>query len=358
LHARENTSIDISVIVPCRNEIREIRAFLDCVLRQELGGLEMEVLMADGMSDDGTRVVLNEFQKRFQNFRVLDNPGRIVSTGMNRAMQLARGEIIIRMDAHTVYAPDYVRTCVEVLNETGAGNVGGPARTRAEGYIAEAIAHAFHTPFASGGAKYRDTQYEGRVDTVSYGCWRRSTLESIGDFDESLVRGADDDLNRRLARRGGVVWQSPRIVSWYRPRTGLRALFWQHFQYGFWKVPIVWKHRQRPAWRNFVPAACLAAAIVLLLSSAVAAYAAESASVRNSLLVVLLVLVCLYFAGSLAAALSVASRNGWKFLPVMPVVFGVFHISYALGFSLGLAFPPGSWGRSNPIRRALTAVTR
>src|SRR5579863_185052 len=196
---RKNTSPDISVIVPCRNEIREIRVFLDCVLRQELGELAMEVLIADGMSDDGTRAVLDEFQERFENVRVLDNPEKIVSTGMNRAIREARGEIIIRMDAHTLYAPDYVRTCVEVLKETGAGNVGGPALTRAEGYVAEAIAHAFHTPFASGGAKYRDPRYEGRVDTVSYGCWRKSTLEAIGFFDENLVRGEDDDLNRRLA---------------------------------------------------------------------------------------------------------------------------------------------------------------
>jgi succinoglycan biosynthesis protein ExoA len=354
---RKNTSPDISVVVPCRNEIGEIRVFLDCVLRQELGELAMEVLIADGMSNDGTRAVLDEFQKRFENVRVLDNPEKIVSTGMNRATREARGEIIVRMDAHTLYAPDYVRTCVEVLRETGAGNVGGPALTRAEGYVAEAIAHAFHTPFASGGAKYRDPRYEGRVDTVSYGCWRKSTLEAIGFFDENLVRGEDDDLNRRLASHGGFVWQSPRIVSWYRPRTRLWGLFWQHFQYGFWKVPIVWKHRGRPTWRNFVPASCFAAAIILLIC-AVVANAAGSPSFRNSVLIALLALACVYFVASLSAAFSVARRNGWKFLPLMPIVFGVFHVSYALGFSLGLAFPPRPWDRPNPIQRALTAITR
>ena len=354
---QKRTSIDISVIVPCRNEIREIRAFLDCIVRQEIGALKMEVLIADGMSSDGTRPVLDEFQKRFENVMVLDNPGRIVSTGLNRAILEARGEIIIRMDAHTLYAPDYIRNCVAVLKETGAVNVGGPALTRADGYIAEAIAHAFHTPFASGGAKYRNPRYEGPVDTLSYGCWRKSKLESIGFFDENLVRGEDDDLNRRLASQGGMIWQSPRIVSWYRPRTRLRPLFWQHFQYGFWKVPIVWKHRRRPTWRNFVPASCLAAAIILLLC-AIAANATGSATFRNSVFVVLLALACLYLGGSLASAFSVAKRNGWRFLPFMPIVFGIFHISYALGFFLGLAFPPGPWNRPNPVQRALTPITR
>ena len=206
----QSQTIHVSVVVPCRNEIRHIRAFLDSVLRQELGRIEMEVLIADGMSDDGTRLVLDEFERRFAAIRVLDNPEKIVSTALNRAIREARGEIIIRMDAHTTYAPDYVRSCVEVLHETNADNVGGPALTRADGYIAQAIALAFHTPFASGGAKFRDPRYEGPVDTVTYGCWRKSTLERIGLFDEKLVRGQDYELNVRILSCGGTVWQSPK----------------------------------------------------------------------------------------------------------------------------------------------------
>ena len=149
--------------------------------------------------------------------------------GLNRAIREARGEIIIRMDAHTIYAPDYVRSCVEVLQETNADNVGGPALTRADGYIAQAIALAFHTPFASGGAKFRDPRYEGPVDTVPYGCWRKSTLERIGMFDEKLVRGQDYELNVRIVSSGGTVWQSPKIISWYsaqsQPFRAVSAIF-------------------------------------------------------------------------------------------------------------------------------------
>src|SRR5579863_4763869 len=265
---QQQAAMHVSVIVPCRNEIRHIRAFLDSVFRQELGRIEMEVLVADGRSDDGTRVVLGEFEKRFAALRVLDNPEKIVSTGLNRAIREAKGEIIILMIVHTIYAPDYVRSCVEVLQETNAENVGGPALTRADGYIAQAIAHAFHTRFARGGGKLRDPRYEGSVDTVPYGCWRKSTLERIGPFDEKLVRAEDYELNVRIVSRGGTVWQSPRITSWYRPRASLSGLFWQHFQYGFWKGAVIRKHRRIASWRNLVPGSCLFVGIVLPLCAA------------------------------------------------------------------------------------------
>ncbi len=145
---------------------------------QEPGQIKMEVLIADGMSDDGTRQVLGEFEKRFASLRVLDNPAKIVSTGLNRAIREARGEIIIRMDAHTQYAPNYVRSCVEVLNETNAENVGGPALTRADGLCRRRpspMLFTRHLPAEAPSFVIRG--YEGPVDTVPYGCWRKSTLE-------------------------------------------------------------------------------------------------------------------------------------------------------------------------------------
>ena len=104
--------IDVSVVVPCRNEIRSIRVFLDSVLQQDVAGMNPEVLIADGMSDDGTREVLGEYERIFPVLRIIDNPGKIVSTGLNAAIREARGEIIVRMDAHSDYAPDYIRSCV------------------------------------------------------------------------------------------------------------------------------------------------------------------------------------------------------------------------------------------------------
>jgi succinoglycan biosynthesis protein ExoA len=327
--------IRVSVVVACRNESQHIREFLDSLARQELGEIDMDVVIADGMSADGTREVLDEYEKRHPALKVIANPKKIASTGLNRAICESRGEIVIRMDAHTAYAANYVGSCVEVLQESGADNVGGPALAEGDGYWQQAIAHAFHTPFASGGAKFRDPRYEGPVDTVPYGCWRRSTLEQIGLFDESQVRGQDDELNRRLLAQGGTVWQSPRIVSWYRPRASLPALFSQYFQYGFWKVAVTRKHPGRLRWRNLVPVSCLFAATFVLLAAAAASAAGQPAW-RNAFLYSLCVLSGLYFAASLAVAFCVALRKGWMFLPSLPIVFGTYQLSYALGFTVGL----------------------
>src|ERR1700686_1882952 len=251
MHNRE--CIQVSVIVPCRNEIKFVRGLLESIIRQDVEDLNLEVIVADGMSDDGTRQILEQYTRTCPALRVIDNPGKIASTGLNAAIREASGEVIMRMDAHSEYAPGYIRKCVQILNETGADNVGGPALTRADGYMAEAIALAFQRKFANGGAKFHDARYEGYVDTVPYGCWRKSTLHRIGLFDESFVRNQDDELNLRITSAGGKIWQSPRIISWYRPRASLSAVFRQYFQYGFWKVAVIRKHRKPASWRHLVP---------------------------------------------------------------------------------------------------------
>jgi succinoglycan biosynthesis protein ExoA len=349
--------LQISVIVSCRNEIRHIRTFLGCLFHQDLRGLEMEVLIADGMSEDGTREVLEEFDKNGSVLRVIDNPEKIASTGLNYAIWEAKGEIILRMDAHSIYAPDYVRACVEVLQETNADNVGGAARTRAEGYIPEAIAHAFHVPFAVGGAKFRDPDYEGPASTVPYGCWRKSTLDAVGLFDAELVHGQDDELNYRIRSTGGTVWQSPKIVSWYQPRASLSALFRQFLQNGFWKVAAVRKHGRPAALRNLVPVSALLAGIVLLLC-AEAANVLRMGSLQAGLLRVFVVLAVLYLSASFASAFSVARRAGWKFFPVLPFVFATYQLPYALGFLAGLFHRSVDSKRTTPLPKVAVLTTR
>jgi len=192
----------VSIVVACRNERNSIREFLESVMKQDMAGMPWEILIADGMSDDGTAEILSSLSRENQHIRTLNNPGRIVSTGLNHAIRAARGQIIIRMDAHTYYAPDYARRCVEVLQQTGTDNVGGPARTQPRGTMGRAIAAAYHSRFSTGGAHFHDDSYEGYVDTVPYGCWRKETLERLGYFDERLVRnlqfggGDAQDLRR------------------------------------------------------------------------------------------------------------------------------------------------------------------
>jgi hypothetical protein len=240
------------------------------------------------------------------------------------------------MDAHSEYAPDYVRQCVSVLEETGAHNVGGPARTKARGLLGRAIAAAYHSPYSTGGARFHDEAYEGPADTVVYGCWRKATLFAIGLFDESLVRNQDDELNLRIVRSGGRLWQSPRIRSWYQPRSSLAALFRQYFQYGFWKVAVILKHRLPASARHLVPGAFVLANIglpLVLLGSALAGVGDGALFAKAWA-----ALAALYLGVSIAASVLTPKSAGWEVRPVLPLVFATYHFSYGLGFLSGVVY--------------------
>jgi succinoglycan biosynthesis protein ExoA len=321
-----DTALLVSIIVPCRNERDSIEDCMHLVAGQESVAGGFELLVVDGLSDDGTREILERLRDRYSFLRLIDNPARIVSTGLNAAIRAARGDVIIRMDAHTEYAPDYVRRCLEVLEETGADNVGGPARTKAVGYIGSAICAAYHSPFGVGGARFHKVEYEGYVDTVTYGCWHREVFDEIGLFDEELVRNQDDEFNLRLVRTGGKIWQSPRIKSWYRPRSSLVALFKQYLQYGYWKVKVIQKHKMPASVRHLIPGGFVAALLSLPL-------AAAKWSLAWSLW---LGLMGTYSAALLIASILATFRHDWKLLPVLPVVFACYHVSYGLGFLWGI----------------------
>lgn len=316
----------VSIVLPCRNEQGYIQDCLQSILRQELPPGGLEILVADGMSTDGTRECLQQLAAEHPQIRVLDNPGRIVSTGLNAAIRAARGEVIVRMDAHTTYAPDYVQRCLAVMRETGADNVGGPAQTTAQTFMERAIRAVFHSAFAVGGARSHQGSYKGYVDTVTYGCWRKELFERIGYFDEEMVRNQDDEHNLRLVRAGGTIYQSPSIRSWYHVRGSLRALFRQYMQYGYWKVLVIRKHRLPASWRHLVPGAFVGGLVLLAVTGLFwppAAWAAMG-------------LAAWYMAAVLAAAFVVAARAQWTLFPVLPAVFSCFHVGYGYGFLRGL----------------------
>jgi len=321
---RNNAPRLVSVVVPCRNERAHIEEFLECLRRQVLPeGAAWEALVAEGRSADGSRFVLEREARRDPRIRVIDNPQGIVSTGLNRAIRQSRGEVIVRMDVHTRYAPDYIARCLAVLEETGADNVGGPVRTRARGAVQQAIAAAFHSPWFAGGGKSHDVAYEGEADTVAYGCWRREALDRAGLFDEELVRSQDSELNLRIRRRGGRVWQSPAIRSWYFPRSSLAGLARQHFQYGYWKCRLVRKSRAVPAWRQLVPPAFVAA--LVLLASLAFFFAAAAHCLAGAL--------AAYGFVVLAASVESAGRaGGWRARVLLPAVFVQVHVCWGAGF--------------------------
>lgn len=316
----------VSVILPCRNEIAHIGSCISSILdqREPVGGFEL--LVVDGMSDDGTRDVLAGLQRKDPRVITFDNPCRIVSTGLNIGIQNSRGEIIVRMDAHSEYSPDYIRNCVDVLDETRADNVGGAAKTKNHTYVQKAICAAYECALVVGGARFHLPDYEGYVDTVPYGCWRKELFQRIGLFDEELVRNQDDELNLRTIRSGGKIWQSAMIKSWYYPRRSLIGLFEQYSQYGYWKVRVIQKHRIPASVRHLVPGLFLLMFVLFGIFS----------MFSKGALVIWLVLITAYAVVNLVASIKSASQSGADILPVLPFVVACYHFGYGYGFLRGL----------------------
>ena len=370
----------VSVVIPCRNEAQYIESCVRSVLAQSGTSERFEIIVADGVSHDNTRDILARLGAEVSGqwseatsqsshlpspishppalpvpppLRVINNPGRIASTGLNAAIRSASGQIIIRFDAHTEYAPDYIHSCVEILDQTGADNVGGPWVAKGDRLVSRAIAAAFQSPFAVGGARGHDSGYEGLVDTVYLGCWRRSAFEKFGCFDEELVRNQDDEHNLRIIRGGGKIYQSPKIKSWYKPRGSLTALFKQYMQYGYWKVRVIQKHKLPASPRHLVPGAFVLAMLLLSLTSILCPLifaiwpsrlpsSASGPEVPWSVVsgqwsvVSLLASLSAYALALITASLITAAKTEWKLLPVLPAVFACYHFGYGYGFLRGI----------------------
>jgi hypothetical protein len=286
---------------------------------------------------------------------LIDNPGRICSTGLNAAIQAAAGDVIIRMDVHTTYATDYVRECLRALKETGADNVGGPWVAEGRGLIGRAIAAAFQTPLCGG--KAHNPAYEGEVDTVYLGCWPRQVFERAGMFDPELVRNQDDEFNFRLRRLGGRVWQTPRVKCRYIPRNSLAGLFRQYAQYGYWKAAVIRKHKALAAWRHLAPSLLVLSMTAAVLSILIAAMvgaggvAAKMAGVLGSGILA-------YLAVCLAIALPYARPLEPKAMALLAPVIAVYHFAYGLGFLAGAAHVVRPQAKIAPLARLFSQLTR
>lgn len=325
----------VTVIMPIRNEESFIERSLGAVLTQSYPGDRMQVLVADGMSDDRTREIVARLAEAHPDTEVavVDNPGRIVPTGFNAALDHTRGDIVVRVDGHTIIEPDYVTECVAALAETGADNVGGRMDAVADAPMGQAIALATSSPFGVGNSAFHYASGQRWVDSVYMGAWPREVFDRVGRFDPEMVRNQDDEFNYRLSASGGRILLTDRIRSRYYNRPSLKKLFSQYRQYGYWKVRVLQKHPGQMSARQFAPPALVAA----LVGGAV--LAPFSRPVR----IVWAGVVVLYVAANLAASLVVARKHGMKHLARLPVVFGALHIGYGAGFLAGLVKFRNRW---------------
>lgn len=244
---------------------------LEAIYQQTFPNTDMEVIIADGMSDDATRDEIDTFKGTHPDLdvRVVDNVARTIPAGLNCAIQAAQGNYIIRMDAHARPYPDYVSRCIDALNARLGNNVGGVWEIKPGGqnWIAKSIATAAAHPFGVGDAGYRIGAQASEVDTVPFGSFRRSLLDEIGFFDETLLANEDYEFNARIRKNGGRIWLDPEIVTVYYARATLTALKRQYWRYGFWKYRMLQRYPETLRWRQAIPPAFVFSLIGLIIFS-------------------------------------------------------------------------------------------
>ena len=317
----------VSVIVPCYNEQSTIRLLLEALREQTYPRAEMEVVIADGLSTDGTRDSIAGFQKDFPDLcvRVVENTKRIIPAGANRAIEAARGEIIVRLDGHSTPYPDYIEKSVQAHEEGRGANVGGvwEIRPGANTGIAHSIAVAAAHPLGVGDALYRHAKQAAEVDTVPFGSFRRTLIEQVGFFDETLLTNEDYEFNTRVRKWGGKIWLDPSIRSVYFARSTLLELIRQYWRYGFWKWRMLRRYPDTLRWRQALPPLFVLSLIILGVLSLYIPLAG----------ILLAGELLLYFSIMILAGLRAALQRQKAFLIIgLPLAIAAMHLSWGGGF--------------------------
>ncbi len=311
----------VTVAIPCLDEEAYIEECIHAVQAQEWPRDRIEILVADGMSVDATREILGRLAAADGRIRLVDNPGRLTAAGLNECIRLARGDVIVRIDVHADYAPDFVQKCVAELERTGADNVGGAARPKAKTFFQRCVSAALRSPLGIGGSKYRQSEQEGFVESVWPGAFHRSVFERVGLFDPNAITNEDAELNQRILESGGRVYMSRDIVSHYYPRESMRSLARQYFRYGQGRARTLLKHGKLLSLRPALPFLGLVGEALVLVAMpwqigglSLAAYALATG----------------------AEAVRVGRSEGLVAIPVVWAIFPVLHASHGAGFAAGL----------------------
>ena len=316
----------ISIIIPCYNEQATIRQLLDAIYHHTFSRAEMEVFIADGISEDAARDEIAAFQELHPDLavRVVENDVRTIPSGINCAIRASTGEIIIRMDAHSRPYPNYVERCVSALDAGLGDNVGGvwDIKPGSETWIAKSIAVAAAHPIGVGDAGYRIGAQASEVDTVPFGAFRRSVVEKIGLFDETLLSNEDYEFNTRIRQSGGRIWLDPEIVTVYYARPTLGALSRQYWRYGYWKFRMLRRYPDTLRWRQGIPP--------LFVSSLIGLFALSWWPVAGFLLMLELFIygTALFLAGVLSSL-----KHQKIYLSIgLPLSIATMHLAWGGGF--------------------------
>ena len=322
----ETRKIDVSVVIPCRNEKKYISKCLDSFLNQNYSKELYEILVCDGMSDYGTRDIIREYEAKYDNVHLVDNKGLTAPKAMNEGIRYSKAKSIIIFGAHAYADSNFIKNNMKLLYRNDEiGCVGGTLETISENDKGKAIALAMSSPFGVGNALFRYATEEMYVDTVAFGGYKREVLDDIGYFDDELVRNQDDEINFRVTKGGYKILLSPEIKATYYSRGSFKKLWRQYFQYGFWKVRVMQKHGRTPSVRHLVPMAFVLGNIGAAILS----------FLFKPIFYIWMVVLGLYIIGDLVSSLKL-TKGKRKLLKYIPIVFPILHFSYGIGFLDGL----------------------
>lgn len=326
----------VSIIIPCYNEQETIVSLLKAIYRQTYPIQHVEVIIADGMSTDNTRRVIKEFITEHPDLvvYVIDNPERIIPKALNRAIDRAQGEIILRLDAHSLPSEDYIQRCVAALENHLGDNVGGLWEIEPGGntWIAHSIAIAAAHPLGVGDARYRvggEAQY---VDTVPFGAYWKGLFERIGKFNEHLLTNEDYEFNTRIRLNGGKIWFDPRIRTKYFARKTIGELAKQYWRYGYWKAKMLQNYPKAIRWRQLLPPVFVLSLLVFLLSSPFFALARLGLLIEGGVYIIVLLMI------GLKEALA---RNKIYLLIGLPLSMAIMHLVWGTAFLWSLVTAHG-----------------
>ena len=317
----------VSVILPVRNEGAFLRRCLSALGGQDYPRDLFEVIVVDGESTDATAVEAEDAARTLEVPDIfLNNPGRTTARGFNLGLAIARGDVIVKVDGHTIVAPDFLSAGVEALRRSGADAAGGPIETIGEGPVGEAIALAQSSPFGIGDAAFRYAQDERWTDSVAFGAYRRDVFDRIGRLTEDIDRGEDDEFNYRLGEAGGRILLTPSIRSRYSARSTLGGLWRQYWAYGLAKAKVLERHPRRLRWRHLVPSAFVS----LFAAASLAGYVSKPAR-RLALCI-----GGVYLGANISASVLLAARRrAWRRLLLLPFAFATIHVAAGTGFLAG-----------------------